>query len=261
VRVRTDDEVYRVDAVWLGPPKATFPWRARYVAWGIGILVFLLVFSVERGIGFGIGFFPIAWCLVITVVLTRFLGSRISHERPLGAVLTMWARELNAPRERAAGQGGATGAGKVRVHSQRPLPKAKRPPEPPTDRATPHVKPAKPKDRKPVKGSKPVKGRKPAKGQQPPVRGGRSGHQAGRTDPRTGNRTAANPTGRPQRVRQQPPRGQNVPYVQNAQPPQGWPGQPGELPAPPARTGHGGGKRTARGRSKEVGGVRTPGRR
>ena len=29
--VRTDDEVYRIDSVWLGPPRATFPWRARYV--------------------------------------------------------------------------------------------------------------------------------------------------------------------------------------------------------------------------------------
>ena len=33
--VRTDDEVYRVDAVWLGPPRATFPWRARYVSYGV----------------------------------------------------------------------------------------------------------------------------------------------------------------------------------------------------------------------------------
>src|SRR5436309_14042886 len=83
VRVRTDDEVYRVDAVWLGPPKATFPWRARYVAWGVGILVFLLTLTVERWIGFGFGFFTVAWGLVITVVLTRFICSKISHDRPL----------------------------------------------------------------------------------------------------------------------------------------------------------------------------------
>jgi len=41
LRIRTDDEVYRVDAVWLGPPKATFPFRARYVAWGVDFLVLL----------------------------------------------------------------------------------------------------------------------------------------------------------------------------------------------------------------------------
>jgi hypothetical protein len=125
VRVRTDDEVYRVDAVWLGPPKATFPWRARYVAWGVGILVFLLVLSGERFIGFGFGFFTVAWALILTVVLTRLICSRISHERPLTAVFTMWVRELTSPRETSAGQGGATSATRVRMRSQRPRPRLK----------------------------------------------------------------------------------------------------------------------------------------
>jgi hypothetical protein len=55
MRIRTDDEVYRVDAVWLGPPKATMPWRVRYVAWGVGTVVFLLVMTVERRIGVPFG--------------------------------------------------------------------------------------------------------------------------------------------------------------------------------------------------------------
>jgi hypothetical protein len=130
VRVRTDDEVYRVDAVWLGPPKATFPWRARYVAWGVGILVFLVVFGVERFIGFDIGFFTVAWALVITVVITRLICSRISHERPLGAVLAMWARELTSPRERTTSQGGAASATRIRVRTQRPRPRIKGQPRP-----------------------------------------------------------------------------------------------------------------------------------
>jgi hypothetical protein len=122
VRVRTDDEVYRVDAVWLGPPKATFPWRARYVAWGVGILTFLLVLAGERFIGFSFGFFTVAWALIATIVLTRLICSRISHERPLGAVFTMWLRELNTPREKSGGLGGATSATRVRMRSQRPRP-------------------------------------------------------------------------------------------------------------------------------------------
>lgn len=123
MQVRTDDEVYRVDAVWLGPPKATFPWRARYVAWGVGILVFFVVFSIQRAIGFGFGFFTVAWGLVITVVLTRFICSRISHERPLTAVLTMWGRELTAPREVSSGTGGAASATRIRVRATRPRPR------------------------------------------------------------------------------------------------------------------------------------------
>src|SRR5699024_10690742 len=102
LQVRTDDEIYRVDAVWLGPPKATFPWRARYVAWGVGIVVFLLVLAIERRLNIGFGFFSTAWAVVITIAVTRIIGSRISHERPLGAVLGMWLRELTAPREQTS---------------------------------------------------------------------------------------------------------------------------------------------------------------
>jgi hypothetical protein len=123
VRVRTDDEVYRVDAVWLGPPKATFPWRARYVAWGVGIVVFLVVLTVERRMGFGFGFFTTAWAFVITIIITRFITQRISHERPLSAVVAMWVRELTAPRERTASTGGAASAARIRVNPQRPRPR------------------------------------------------------------------------------------------------------------------------------------------
>ena len=123
MRIRTDDEVYRVDAVWLGPPKATFPWRARYVAWGVGIVVFLLVLAVERRMNIGFGFFSTAWAIVITIAVTRIICSRISHERPLGAVMVMWLRELTAPREKTAGHGGAASAARIRVRVQRPRPK------------------------------------------------------------------------------------------------------------------------------------------
>ena len=123
MQVRTDDEVYRVDAVWLGPPKATFPWRARYVAWGVGIPVFLAVLTVERQIGLGFGFFTTAWAFVATIAITRLVTSKISHERPLGAVMTMWGRELLTPRERTKPTGGAVSAAGVSVRNRRPLPR------------------------------------------------------------------------------------------------------------------------------------------
>ncbi|HET6505073.1 MAG TPA: hypothetical protein VFG87_30350 [Amycolatopsis sp.] len=126
MRIRTDDEIYRVDAVWLGPPKATFPWRARYVAWGVGIGVFLVVLTVERQIGIGFGFFSTAWAFVVTVAITRLITSKINHERPLGSVFTMWLRELHTPRETARGVGGAVSATRLHVNAQRPLPKHKR---------------------------------------------------------------------------------------------------------------------------------------
>ena len=122
MRIRTDDEVYRVDAVWLGPPRATMPWRARYVAWGVVVVVFLLVLTVERRLGVSL-FWSVAWGIVMTIVLTRLICSRISHERPLTSVTAMWVRELTAPREVTAGEGGAVSATRVRVRSQRPRPK------------------------------------------------------------------------------------------------------------------------------------------
>ncbi|MDU0291267.1 hypothetical protein [Saccharothrix longispora] len=120
MRVRTDDEVYRVDAVWLGPPKATFPWRARYVAWGVGIVVFLLVTALQRQLGFGFDFINTGWGFVITIALTRFICTRISHERPLSSVMAMWVRELTAPRETTSGRGGAASAARIRVNRERP---------------------------------------------------------------------------------------------------------------------------------------------
>src|SRR2546421_2807004 len=119
MRIRTDDEVYRVDAVWLGPPKATFPWRARYVAWGVGTVVFLVVLTAFRQMGINL-FWSIGWGLAVTVALTMIICTRISHERPLGAVLTMWVRELTAPREVVTGEGGAVSAAAIRVRADRP---------------------------------------------------------------------------------------------------------------------------------------------
>jgi hypothetical protein len=122
LRIRTDDDVYRVDAVWLGPPRATFPWRARYVAWGVGTVMFLVVLGVERQLGIGFSFFSTGWGLLITIALTRLIGSRISHERPLTAVALMWLRELTAPRKQTAVRGGAASAARIRVERDRPRP-------------------------------------------------------------------------------------------------------------------------------------------
>jgi hypothetical protein len=113
--VRTDDEIYRVDSVWLGPPRATFPWRARYVSYGLGLLVMIGVMFVQRRVGIGLDFFSVAWALVITVVITRFLGQRINYERPLGQVVELFRHEITGPRVRTAVGGGEVRSDHVRV--------------------------------------------------------------------------------------------------------------------------------------------------
>jgi hypothetical protein len=115
VLVRTDDEVYRVDSVWLGPPRATFPWRARYVSYGVGLVVMIVVMFLQRRLGIGLDFFSVAWALIITVVATRFLGSRIDYERPLGQVVALFKHEVSGPRGRATGMTGSVRSAHVRI--------------------------------------------------------------------------------------------------------------------------------------------------
>lgn len=115
VLVRTDDEVYRVDSVWLGPPRATFPWRARYVSYGLGLLVMVAITFLQRRLGIDLDFFSVAWALLLTVAVTRFLGQRIDYERPLGQVFALFRHEVAGPRACTAVAGGAVRSGHVRI--------------------------------------------------------------------------------------------------------------------------------------------------
>ena len=99
MRLPVDDEIYNVNAVWLGPPGKTLPWRARYVAYAVGLVVFVLLQILERRLGIGLGFFSLAYTVLVTVGLTRLILSVVDHDRPLESVLTGFAHEVGAPRE------------------------------------------------------------------------------------------------------------------------------------------------------------------
>ncbi|HEY2225215.1 hypothetical protein [Actinomycetospora sp.] len=120
MQIRTDDDVYRVDAVWLGPPRATFPWRARYSSYGVGLIVMVAVMFFQRRLGIPIGFFSVAWALLITVVVVRFVAKRIDEDRPLLEWLTLFVHELRGPRRRTRGEGSTVGTGHVAIESARP---------------------------------------------------------------------------------------------------------------------------------------------
>lgn len=99
MRLPVDDEIYNVNSVWLGPPDRTLPFRARYAAYAVGAVVFLLLQMVERRLGIGLGFFSLAYSLLATVGLTRLILSVVNPDRPLAAVLGAFAHEVSAPRE------------------------------------------------------------------------------------------------------------------------------------------------------------------
>jgi hypothetical protein len=97
--IRPDDEVYRVDAVWLGPQGLTLPWSARYSAYGIWVVLFVGVLVVEGILPMAVSVPPV-WELVLTILATYALTGVIDHDRPLISVWELVRSELRAPRSR-----------------------------------------------------------------------------------------------------------------------------------------------------------------
>lgn len=107
MRLPVDDEIYNVDAVWLGPPGKTLPFRARYVAYAIGTVIFVLLQIIERRLGIGVGFFSLAYSLLATAGLTRLVLAFVDHDRPVITVVQSFINEVTAPRsdDPASGKG------------------------------------------------------------------------------------------------------------------------------------------------------------
>ncbi|HET7276045.1 MAG TPA: hypothetical protein VFI91_12825 [Longimicrobiaceae bacterium] len=95
--LRPDDEVYRVDAVWLGPSGVTLPWTARYSAYGIWLVLFVGVLLVEAVLPMRVSTPPV-WELVLTILATYALTGVIDHDRPLASVWHLVRAEVTAPR-------------------------------------------------------------------------------------------------------------------------------------------------------------------
>lgn len=112
--VRPDDEVYRVDAVWLGPQGMTLPWTARYSAYGIWVMLFIGVLFVEAVLPMSVSIPPV-WELVLTILATYALTGVIDHDRPLVTVWHLIRWELKAPRAPASERPVRTDASSLRL--------------------------------------------------------------------------------------------------------------------------------------------------
>jgi hypothetical protein len=120
VLLRPDDEVYRVDAVWLGPRGMTLPWSARYSAYGIWLVMFLSVLVVEAVLPMRVSVPPV-WELVLSILATYALTGVIDHERPLVSVWHLLRAEVTAPRPSRPDRPRRTSASTVRVRKFREL--------------------------------------------------------------------------------------------------------------------------------------------
>jgi hypothetical protein len=114
VLIRPDDEVYRVDAVWLGPRGFTLPWSARYSAYGIWLILFVGVLLVEAALPMRVTVPPV-WELVFTILATYALTGVIDHERPLVSVWELARAEMRSPRTRKAERPVRLSATSIRV--------------------------------------------------------------------------------------------------------------------------------------------------
>jgi hypothetical protein len=103
VRVTPDDEVYRVNTVWLGPSGLTFPWTARYLAYATWLLTFLVVLFIEAVTPLSVHIPPI-WELCLTTLFTYGVMGFVDHERPFKAVWQTFMTDLTTPRPGARGQ-------------------------------------------------------------------------------------------------------------------------------------------------------------
>lgn len=97
--IETDDEIYRVDDRYLGPPGQTLPVQLRYIDWivGVGVLIVLLV--ILRGflqLQTSSTFFILL--LAATIFLTRKLMKLITPERGVVAIFKESWNDLTAPR-------------------------------------------------------------------------------------------------------------------------------------------------------------------
>lgn len=97
--LRTDDDLYVVDQVWLGPPGKELPWHARYSAYGWGFAIYLTLMLLERSVlHVPFGFWTLVWTLIGTIALTGLVMRHVTPDRSFLAVLRGWRQELTAPR-------------------------------------------------------------------------------------------------------------------------------------------------------------------
>lgn len=128
MRLPDDDEIYDVDATYLGPP-GHFIGRFRYRALTLGplLLVLGLVMLAQSGIGYSL--LSVGLVVIGGAWLTGKVIDRTSTERPFGVGLGTVIHEVDARREDRSGQharGSGLRARRVRLGGPHELPAGRR---------------------------------------------------------------------------------------------------------------------------------------
>jgi len=115
VRLQPDDDVYRINAVWLGPRGLTLPWVARYSAYAIWLVLFLAILAVEGISPLKVSVPPV-WEFAISVLATYAIMGFVTHERPVRSLIELGVTEVTAPRKATGVQKGRVQPSAMRVN-------------------------------------------------------------------------------------------------------------------------------------------------
>ena len=100
--IETDDDLYRVDQHWLGPPGRAFPRPVRWQAVGIGAVLLLLSYILVMGV---LSVPWSGWSVTVMLGLT-YLGTKrivdgLGHERTIRSLARSAINDLTSPRPAA----------------------------------------------------------------------------------------------------------------------------------------------------------------
>lgn len=115
--VATDDEAFRFSAVWLGPDGYTLPLRARYVSWGLWLLLqtlFTVLISLLPAAGAADG---LVWGFVLAIFGTQLVMRVVDSDLPLAAIPSVITAEASARRRPDAEQTFGLSTAHVRIRS------------------------------------------------------------------------------------------------------------------------------------------------
>jgi len=88
-----DDDVRRVNLIYLGPPGNTFPFHVRYVAYAAGLVMYFLWLGVAFLLPLPI-ILTLFYPLIAAILSTYGLMSQINHDRNVRNVLDTWQAEF-----------------------------------------------------------------------------------------------------------------------------------------------------------------------
>jgi hypothetical protein len=99
-RHHTDDDLYRVHSLYLGPPGRTLPFKIPYRGLPVGAVAFVVGLTVLRAAGVS-GLIPLygtaaGFTYLVSAAIIRVTGP----ERPVHALLAIVAHEISGPRQR-----------------------------------------------------------------------------------------------------------------------------------------------------------------